>query len=83
MQFAVDVSISNIMKLISQMSLNEIEEVKNKLIEQELYFKKFKKDSIENIINDFKKENYSNDFLNDLENGLKKSSIYKNIITIN
>ena len=27
-------------------------------------------------MDDFKKEDYSNDFLKDLENGLKKSSAY-------
>jgi len=76
MQLAVDVSLPNILTLISQMSLNEIEEVKNKIVEKELYFKKFKKDKVENIMNDFQEENYSNDFLKDLENGLKKSSVY-------
>jgi len=76
MQLAVDVSLPNILTLISQMSLNEIEEVKNKIVEKELYFKRFKKDKVENIMNDFKKENYSDDFLSDLENGLKKSSVY-------
>lgn len=76
MQLAIDVSLPNILNLISQMSLNEIEEVKNKIVEKELYFKKFKKDKVENIMNDFQKENYSNDFLKDLENGLKKSSVY-------
>jgi len=76
MQLAIDVSVPNILNLISQMNLNEIEEVKNKLVEKELYFKKFQKDNIKNIMNDFQKENYSDDFLSDLENGLKKSSIY-------
>jgi len=76
MQLAIDVSLPNILNLISQMSLNEIEEVKNKIIEKELYFKTFKKDKIENVMNDFKKENYSNYFLKDLEDGLKKSSVY-------
>ena len=76
MQLAVNISLPNILTLISQMSLNEIEEVKNKIVEKELYFKPFKKDKIENIINDFQKENYSTDFLNDLENGLKQSSVY-------
>jgi threonyl-tRNA synthetase len=76
MQLAVNISLPNILTLISQMSLNEIEEVKNKIIEKELYFKAFKKDKIENVINDFKKEDYSNDFLKDLEDGLKNSSIY-------
>ena len=76
MQLAVDVSVPNVIDLISQMSLNEVEEVKNKIIEKELYFKKFKKDDIENIMDDFKKEQYSSDFLKDLEDGLKKSSVY-------
>ena len=76
MQLAVDVSVPNIIDLISQMSLSEIEEVKNKIIEKELYFKRFKKDDIGNIMNDFKKEDYSDEFLKDLEDGLKKSSIY-------
>ena len=76
MQLAVNVSLPNIINLISQMSLNEIEEVKNKIVEKELYFKTFKKDKIENIMSDFQKENYSEDFLKDLENGLKKSSVY-------
>ncbi len=76
MQLAIDISVSTIASLISQMNLDEIEELKNKIIERELYFKKFQKDDISSIIEDFKKENYSMDFLADLENGLKKSSIY-------
>jgi hypothetical protein len=76
MQLAVNISLPNILTLISQMSLNEIEEVKNKIVEKELYFKTFKKDNIENIMDDFQKEDYSDDFLKELENGLKKSSIY-------
>jgi len=50
MQLAVNISLQNILTLISQMSLDEIEEVKNKIVEKELYFKTFKKDKIENII---------------------------------
>jgi len=76
MQLAVDVSLPNILTLISQMSLNEIEQVKNKLVEKELYFKTFKKDKLENVMSDFQKENYSDDFLKELEDGLKKSSVY-------
>ena len=76
MQLAVNISLPNILTLISQMSLNEIEQVKNKIVEKELYFKTFKKDKLEDVMNDFQKENYSDDFLKDLENGLKKSSVY-------
>jgi len=77
MQLSIDVKTKDIISLISQMSLNELEKVKNSLVQRELYFKKFQKDDVENIIDDFKKEEYSNDFLNDLEEGLKKSSVYK------
>ena len=76
MQVAVDISMPNLLNLISQMSLKEIEEVKKIIVEKELYFKPFKQDDINNIIDDFKQENYSDDFINDLENGLKKSSVY-------
>jgi len=77
MHLSIDLKMKDIMSLISQMSLHEVEKIKNSLIERELYFKKFKKDSVDNIIDDFKKEDYSNEFLTDLEEGLKKSSIYK------
>ncbi len=77
MQLSIDLETKDIISLISQMSLNELEKVKNSLVERELYFKEFKKDNVQNIISDFKKEDYSNDFLTDLEEGLKKSSIYK------
>jgi len=76
MQLAVNISLPNILTLISQMSLNEIEQVKNKIVEKELYFKTFKKDKLENVMSDFQKENYSDTFLKELENGLKKSSVY-------
>jgi len=76
MQLAVNISLPNILTLISQMTLNEIEEVKKKLVEKELYFKTFKKDKLENVMSDFQKEDYSDDFLKDLEDGLKKSSVY-------
>jgi hypothetical protein len=41
-----------------------------------LIFLKFKKDKIESIISDFRSEGYSEDFLNGLKIGLKKSSVY-------
>ncbi len=75
MQLSIDLKTKDIISLISQMSLNELEKVKNSLVERELYFKEFKKDNIKNIIDDFKKEDYSNEFLTDLEEGLKKSSL--------
>lgn len=76
MQIAVDISLPHILNLISQMNLNEIEEVKKTIVKKELYFKKFHKDDLDAVMGDFRKENYSDDFLKDLEEGLKKSSIY-------
>ncbi len=78
MQVVVNLSIDDLIKTISQLDLQDIEKVKDSLIERELYFKPFKKDKLENIIQDFKEEGYSNDFLKDLEEGLKKSSVYEN-----
>ena len=59
MQLSVDISLDNLLLLISKMNINQIEEIKNKIVEQKLYFQTFKK------------EEYSNDFLLDLEAGLK------------
>ena len=78
MQMSVDVSLDNLLLLISKMNINQIEEIKNKIVEQKLYFQTFQKDDIDNIMDDFRKEEYSNDFLLDLEAGLKKSSVYGN-----
>jgi hypothetical protein len=71
MQLSVDISLDNLLLLISKMDVNQIEEVKNKIVEQKLYFQTFQKDDIENIVDDFRKEEYSNDFLLDLEAGLR------------
>ena len=77
MQLSVDIKTNDIISLITQMSLNEIEKIKNSLIERELYFKTFQADKVEDIVNDFQQEGYSDDFLKDLENGLSKSSLYQ------
>ncbi|HLP46920.1 MAG TPA: hypothetical protein VK186_25225 [Candidatus Deferrimicrobium sp.] len=76
MQLIVDVSTDDIIRSIKKMDSNDLERVKNALIARTIYFKKFKKDKLEHVIKDFKDEGYSNDFLKDLESGLKKSSIY-------
>ena len=76
MQIAVDISTNDIINAVKEMELDDLEELKTALIEREIYFRKFKKDKIENIIQDFKGEGYSEGFLNDLEDGLKKSSVY-------
>jgi Cdc6-like AAA superfamily ATPase len=76
MQFSVQIKPDDIINAVKKMSLNDLEELKSAIIKREIYFKKFKKDEIKNIITDFLKEGYSENFLSDLENGLKKSSVY-------
>ncbi|OQX03300.1 MAG: hypothetical protein BWK80_55975 [Desulfobacteraceae bacterium IS3] len=76
MQRSEKLSVTHIIESISHLSLYELEDVKKAIIERELYFRKFQKDKIKNIVSDFKKEGYSDEFLSDLEQGLKKSSIY-------
>lgn len=62
MQMTMDVTLPNIVKLISQMNLNEIEEVKNKLVERELYFKRYKKENIEDVVEVLSQEDYYRDY---------------------
>lgn len=76
MQLIFDVRTDNIIRSIKKMDCNDLEKVKNALIERTIYFKKFKKDKLEHVIKDFKDEGYSDDFLKDLENGFRKSSVY-------
>jgi len=81
MQIAVDISTADIIKGIETMDVHELEDVKNAIIKRDIYFKKFKKDKIENVVADFEAEGYSDGFLKDLENGLKKSSVYNENLT--
>lgn len=76
MQISVDISTEEIIKTIEAMDFHDLEKIKTAIIERSVYFKKFQKDKIENIVADFKGEGYSDGFLEDLENGLKKSSVY-------
>lgn len=76
MQIAVDISTEDIIKSIKTMNFNDMKKIKSAIIERDLYFKKFKKDKIENIVSDFKAESYSDDCLNNLEKDLRKSSVY-------
>jgi hypothetical protein len=59
------------------MSLDELETIKDKIVEKKIYFQTFKKDKLSYIMDDFQKENYTDGFLHDLENGLKKSSVFR------
>ena len=76
MQMVIDFKIDDFIETIKKLPLDDIEKIKTAIIKQEIYFKKFRKDKIENIISDFKNYDYNDSFLSDLENGLKESSLY-------
>ncbi len=76
MQVTVEISPENVIDAIRAMSLKDLEQVKNALVEREVYFMKYRKDKIENVMTDFEAEGYSEGFLADLERGLKNSSVY-------
>lgn len=76
MRMTVNISPDDILKAIKKMNYNELEMVKNALIARSIYLKKYKKDNIDQVICDFRDEGYSQGFLDDLEEGLKKSSVY-------
>jgi hypothetical protein len=54
-----------------------LEKVRKAIVKKEIYFKRFQKAPINDIVQDFKYEGYSDGFLADLEEGLKKSRIYQ------
>ncbi len=58
------------------LSLNELEELK--ILLSKNYFQTFEKKKINEISSDLQKNGYSNEFINDVINGLKKASVYEN-----
>ncbi len=76
MQVSVKITSNEIINAVKRMSLDDLEELKTAIIKREIYFHKFKKDDINKILSDFSKEGYSENFLSDLADGLKKSSVY-------
>lgn len=74
---ALPISENQIVQLISQLDLASLEKVRKAIVKKEVYFKRFQKAPIDEVVQDFKHEGYSNDFLAELEEGLKKSRIYQ------
>jgi len=68
--------IEKIKPILKNMNLEELEELKNLLIEN--YFKKFEKIDIKTIKNELKKAKHNDNLIEDIINGLKKASIYEN-----
>jgi hypothetical protein len=74
---ALSISENQIVQLISQLDLVSLEKVRKAIIKKEAYFKRFSHAPINEVVQDFKDEGYSEGFLTDLEEGLKKSRMYQ------
>jgi hypothetical protein len=73
----IDIPMEALYDLIDNLSQEERENVLDRFRKKPLKLMSFQKDKVKSIINDFESTNlYEDDFLRDLENGLKKSSIY-------
>lgn len=79
----IEVPLKTIYKLIDTLSAEDKKELLNKLLTSiqrkgKIKFIPFRKVKIEDLLSDFKATDlYEEDFLRDLENGLKKSSLYR------
>ena len=74
----IDIPIKTLYKLVDTLSEGEKAKLSKRLKTSPVKLEPFKKDKVASIISDFKETNlYEDDFLKDLEQGLKKSSIYK------
>lgn len=70
------ISENKIVQLISHLDLVTLEKVRKVIVKKEIYFKRFQQAPTDEIVQDFKCDGYSDGFLVDLEEGLKKSRIY-------
>ena len=74
----IDIPIEALCELIDNLTEEERKNVLERLRKRPLKLKVFHKDKIESILTDFASTNlYEDEFLRDLEEGLKRSSIYK------
>ncbi len=68
--------IEKLKPLLNQLNLNELEELKELLINN--YFQEFEKKEINEIALDLKQNGHNDKLINDIINGLKKASVYEN-----
>jgi len=68
--------IEKLKPLLNQLNLNELEELKELLINN--YFQEFEKKEINEIALDLKQSGHNDKLINDIINGLKKASVYEN-----
>jgi len=73
----IEIPMEALYELIDSLPKKERKKLLERLKAQSVELKTFKKDKIESILADFAATDlYEEDFLRDLEEGLKKSSIY-------
>lgn len=78
----IEIPLETIYSLVDALPIKDKKELLNRLLasieEEALEFIPFRKDKIEEIISDFEAVNlYEEGFLRDLEEGLRKSSVYE------
>ena len=73
----IEIPMDTLFELIDNLTAEERKKLLEKLKAKPVKLRPFKKDKIDSILTDFAATNsYEDEFLNDLEEGLKKSSIY-------
>jgi len=74
----IEIPMETLYELIENLTLNERKQLLERVSAKEIQLQPFKKAKIEAILADFAATDlYEADFLKDLEEGLKKSSVYR------
>ena len=74
----IDIPLDTLVEVIDALSAVDKEKLMSRIGASSFSLKKFKKDKLSNIIADFAETGlYEQEFLTDIEAGLKKSSVYR------
>ena len=74
----IEIPMEALYRIIDNLSQEEREKILDRLKAKSFEFKVFEKDEIASILADFEATDlYEDDFIKDLEKGLRKSSIYR------
>jgi len=74
----IDIPLDTLVEVIDSLSADDKEKLMSKIGAPTFSLKKFKKDKLTAILTDFAQTGlYEQDFLADLDAGLKKSSVYR------
>ena len=74
----IDIPLDTLAEVIDSLSADDREKLMSRIGTSSFSLKKFKKDKLATILSDFAETGlYEQEFLTDLESGLKKSSVYR------